>query len=474
MLDGIGRSQGPGPHRTCQADIAALCAISGAIGEIPGVDLTTIADELARARDPVDYFAEAEALLDFAGAGVLVPRPIPEASSERVLTMTRIDGERLTCLDRLTAADDLATRDRLLGELVDEVAAQILVRGHVHADPHPGNYLVTPDHELAILDFGCTLEIPPDERRAYARLVIAIAGGNHAAAGAELAILGFTADDPARLVDIASSLIGALKPGMTVSELDWQAAFAEQIANAKKLGGLAIPRSFVLLGRVLAGRRPARALQAEDRDPSADRAAPRRGDPLEPRAEREPGILAADVRQELDVVQARARRTTGSPRLRRRFCCTDRRATSPRSPTPVDAIRVPGPDDEPDHARRADDHRVTYCDRSWLCFASLASRHIENWSNGRLTEQSGQASTPLVDQDGLGDEPALDARMLPSAIQRRCWYESARSVRPTAVELDRLEHLIALALVREPAAIHARAVLADDDVPGLAEPDRLL
>jgi ubiquinone biosynthesis protein len=257
LLDGrpvAVKVQVPGIEGIIEADIAALRAITGAVGDLPGVDLATIADELSRAlATELDYFAEAEALLEFAGAGVLVPQPIPEASSERVLTMTRIDGERLTaCLDRLTAEGELATRDRLLGELVDEVATQILVRGHVHADPHPGNYLVTPDARLALLDFGCTLDIPPAERRAYARLVIAIAGGDNASAARELAALGFAANDPARLVEVASSLIGAMKPGANLRELDWQAAFAEQVAHAKQLGGLAIPRSFVLLGRVLA------------------------------------------------------------------------------------------------------------------------------------------------------------------------------------------------------------------------------
>ena len=43
-----------------------------------------------------------------------------------------------------------------------------------------------------------------------------------------------------------------MKPGMQTSELNWQEAFADQIAQAKQLGGLTIPRSFVLLGRVLA------------------------------------------------------------------------------------------------------------------------------------------------------------------------------------------------------------------------------
>jgi len=178
-----------------------------------------------------------------------VPRPIRAASARRVLTMTRIDGERLTsALDRMPPPE----RDRVLGALVQELAAQILVRGHVQADPHPGNFLVTAAGELALLDFGCTLELGPAERTAYARLVLAIAGGHLGAASRELATLGFTADDPELLVELAGSLVGALRPGAAVSELDWQAAFAEQVAKAKDLGNLVIPRSFVLLGRVLA------------------------------------------------------------------------------------------------------------------------------------------------------------------------------------------------------------------------------
>jgi len=43
-----------------------------------------------------------------------------------------------------------------------------------------------------------------------------------------------------------------MKPGATIDQVDWQAAFASQLAEAKQLAGLQIPRSFVLLGRVLA------------------------------------------------------------------------------------------------------------------------------------------------------------------------------------------------------------------------------
>jgi predicted unusual protein kinase regulating ubiquinone biosynthesis (AarF/ABC1/UbiB family) len=243
--------QVPGIEDVIDADIAALRTIAGALGDVPGIDLATLVAELSRAlAGELDFVAEAVALREFASATtVIVPHPLAELSSARVLTMTRIDGDRLiTSLDRMPAEE----RDRLLGELVGEVAGQVLARGHVHADPHPGNFLVTPEGKLALLDFGCTLRLDKRERAAYARLVIAIAGSNHAAAATELATLGFAADDPDQLVDLTASLIAAMRPGTAVSDIDWQAAFGEQIAHAKQLGGLTIPRSFVLLGRVLA------------------------------------------------------------------------------------------------------------------------------------------------------------------------------------------------------------------------------
>jgi ubiquinone biosynthesis protein len=257
--------QVPGIEDVIAADIAALRAIAGAVGDIPGVDLMTITSELSRAlATELDYIAEADALTRYAGS-VIAPRPIAAVSSMRVLTMTRIDGERLTTyLERMTAEGKLAERDRLLADLVGEVAAQILVRGQVHADPHPGNFLVVHDAvvhnaltppgggKLALLDFGCMLDLSAADRAAYARLVLAIASGSHASAARELAALGFSADDPDQLVDLTTSIVGALRPGAQVGELDWQAAFADQIAHAKQLGGLVIPRSFVLLGRVLA------------------------------------------------------------------------------------------------------------------------------------------------------------------------------------------------------------------------------
>ena len=239
--------QVPGIEDVIAADIAALRAIAGMFGEIPGLDLPTLATELARAlTEELDYELEAASLKAYTGTAV-VPEPV--IATRRVLVMTRIVGERLTGWLETAPAP---ARDRLIGELVGEVAEQILARGQVHADPHPGNFLVTEDGRLALLDFGCVLSLSKAERAAYARLIIAIAGGNTQSAATELTTLGFAADDPAQLVDLTTALIGALRPGANTADIDWQAAIGDQLAQARQLGGLVIPRSFVLLGRVLA------------------------------------------------------------------------------------------------------------------------------------------------------------------------------------------------------------------------------
>ncbi len=239
--------QVPGIDDVIAADIAALRAVAGALGELPGLDLQTLSAELGRAlSEELDYEHEAKALRAYRGSAV-VPEPLHV--TKRVLVMTRIAGERLTTwLEQATQP----ARDRLLGELVNEVAEQILARGQVHADPHPGNFMVTEDGRLALLDFGCMLELGKADRAAYARLVLAIAGGNTKAAAVELETLGFQADDPDQLVDLTAAIITTLRPGANTADVDWQAAMSTQISQARQLGGLVIPRSFVLLGRVLA------------------------------------------------------------------------------------------------------------------------------------------------------------------------------------------------------------------------------
>jgi ubiquinone biosynthesis protein len=256
LLDGtpvVVKVQVPGIGDVVAADIAALSILAASAPAIPGVDVVAVAGELERAlREELDYEAEAAALAKFAAASgsasLRTPRGIASHSTRTVLTMTRIHGQRLaTFLDRANPDE----RDRVLTALVSEVAEAVLVRGLVHADPHPGNYLVTPEGELALVDFGCTLELSSSERAAYKRLVGAILGRDREAAARELGALGFVARDMAELVALASSMVETFRPEATTDAIDWQAAFDAQLARARALGEISIPRSFVLLGRVL-------------------------------------------------------------------------------------------------------------------------------------------------------------------------------------------------------------------------------
>lgn len=254
----------PGARETVEADIGALRVLAKMAPDIvPGVELAPIVAELARALTAeLDYRTEAQNLEAFraatlaSGDGVLVPTLVPELVTGEVMVMERIVGTRLgDALAALVAAGDLATRDAILVTIVRSVACQVFVHGVVHADPHPGNYLVTPDHQVAVLDFGSVLYIPPAERAAYARLFVSLLGGQTERAATELANLGFEAASPADLMAMALQIVDAVRPGRAIVDIDMNAELARFVAqlNAAAQNGTAVrvPPSFVLLGRVL-------------------------------------------------------------------------------------------------------------------------------------------------------------------------------------------------------------------------------
>lgn len=247
--------QVPGIEDIIDGDIAALRVLAGMVGDIvPGADLATTCDELMRVLgEELDYRAEAAALDRYAATStVTVPRPIAAASSGRVLTMTWLDGERLIdFLDRTTAAGAIAARDRVLTALVAETVGALFDRGFAHGDPHPGNVVVDRHGTIALLDFGCTLTLAPEDVTGYARLMAAIVVGDRATALAELTALGFVADDPAALVALAERLVIAMRPGTIAADHDWDAAVRAEVAALRDAGPVSVPRSFVLIGRIL-------------------------------------------------------------------------------------------------------------------------------------------------------------------------------------------------------------------------------
>ncbi len=245
----------PGIDEVIASDIAALRILAGVLGDVLPMDLRTIADELERAlTTELDYLAEAIAGTAFAadvvGTPLFAPAVIESHSTPRVLTTMFVDGARLTDALDAAAPDE---RARLVTALCDGLARQVFRTGRIHADPHPGNFLVTADGRIAVLDFGCTLTLTDAERTGYARLLAALAMKDERTALGELATLGF-GGKPEALAIIAHAITQAMKPGELASEIDWEAQGRELVATMMRVAkdaGITIPRSFVLLGRVL-------------------------------------------------------------------------------------------------------------------------------------------------------------------------------------------------------------------------------
>lgn len=84
----------------------------------------------------------------------------PEYSSTRILTMDWLDGKHLNEFMQTNPSQE--TRNKVGQLLWDFYHFQMHVIKKVHADPHPGNFLMRQDGSLGVLDFGCVKEIPHD------------------------------------------------------------------------------------------------------------------------------------------------------------------------------------------------------------------------------------------------------------------------------------------------------------------------
>ena len=131
-------------------------------------DLVSIVDEFGtRIFEEMDYTHEGENAERFANLygylpEILVPQIYEQYTGRRVLTMEWIEGIKLTELDELSRRGIDPTHIIEVG--VQCSLRQLLEHGFFHADPHPGNLLVTPDGKLAYLDFGMMCEVEPYQR----------------------------------------------------------------------------------------------------------------------------------------------------------------------------------------------------------------------------------------------------------------------------------------------------------------------
>ncbi|MFW5973739.1 MAG: ABC1 kinase family protein, partial [Bacteroidota bacterium] len=93
---------------------------------------------------------------------IVLPDPIDDYTTSRVLTMEFIEGSPVMSVGPLQMLE--IDGERLAADLVRAYLDQILSHGFFHADPHPGNVLVTPDGRIGLLDLGMVAHLGPNDR----------------------------------------------------------------------------------------------------------------------------------------------------------------------------------------------------------------------------------------------------------------------------------------------------------------------
>ncbi|MBN8825633.1 MULTISPECIES: AarF/ABC1/UbiB kinase family protein [unclassified Spirosoma] len=113
--------------------------------------------------EETDYELELRRSIEISNAcahidGLVFPKYYPDLSSRRILTMDWLDGLHLREFLATNPSQDV--RDRIGQLLWDFYDHQIHALRQVHADPHPGNFLMRADGTMGVIDFGCVKVIP--------------------------------------------------------------------------------------------------------------------------------------------------------------------------------------------------------------------------------------------------------------------------------------------------------------------------
>ena len=192
----------PGIRQRVESDLRVLETLTPLLAR--GADpaqaytLENLSEEFAATiREEMDYAHEARMLREigtsFAGTdGVAVPEVVGSHSTDRVVTMTYLDGVKIDDVERL---DELGVDRGELVQRLEETYIQMIVEdGRFHADPHPGNLAVQADGTLVFYDFGMTGRLGPRTRDQLMEFYV-----------------GLATDDVERVMD-AFVAMGALDP----------------------------------------------------------------------------------------------------------------------------------------------------------------------------------------------------------------------------------------------------------------------
>ena len=260
--------QYPGADQALDADLRVLERFARLFTLImPGLDARAVMRELrARTLEELDYRGEAERQRIFAaefGGGERLHVPAVVASAPKVLVSEWLDGAPLATLvgRPVEGPADRAARDRHAHTIVETMFSSPSRIGLVHADPHPGNFMVLPDGRLAMVDYGAVAAMPGGVPPVLARTLRTIADGDQDAMMDLLRREGFIHGDvgPDDVLRYIGALADPLRVPVFRFDRTWMAAQGARVANLRGADyretgrALTLPADHLMFLRVLTG-----------------------------------------------------------------------------------------------------------------------------------------------------------------------------------------------------------------------------
>ena len=167
--------QYPGVANSISSDLALVKPIAIRMFNLQGKDsdkyFKEVEDKLIEETNYLLELKQSQEVVDACSKieNIIFPNYYPEFSSEKIITMDWMTGIHLS---EFTAKNtDQEVGDKIGQALWDFYMYQIHVLRKVHADPHPGNFLVDDQNQLIALDFGCMKQIPEEFYTPYFELI---------------------------------------------------------------------------------------------------------------------------------------------------------------------------------------------------------------------------------------------------------------------------------------------------------------
>lgn len=129
----------------------------------------------------LDYLREANNLVTLGTnlksyRRLIVPQPIPDYTTSKILTMEYVKGKKVTNVSPLKKTENDYTP--LVDEFIEAYLKQIVSDGFVHADPHPGNIHLLENEKIALIDLGMVAQFSKGMKDFLLRLLLELSKNN--------------------------------------------------------------------------------------------------------------------------------------------------------------------------------------------------------------------------------------------------------------------------------------------------------